>query len=66
MLSAQLGYMFCKDDYDDETQEHLVYASCGIGARIYLTKKLGFTARFMTSTTTDYMAFFGLCVGIEF
>lgn len=67
MLSAQLGYMFLKDKYsEEEPEEHLVYASCGIGARIYLTKKLGFTARFMTSTTADYDPFFGLCVGIEF
>lgn len=46
--------------------EHLVYASGGIGARIYLTKKLGFTARFMVSTSCDYLPFFGLCAGIEF
>lgn len=63
MLSAQLGYMFSTDEYG---QEHLVYASCGIGARIYLTKKIGFTARFMTSTTVDYDPFLGLCAGIEF
>ena len=46
--------------------EHFVYASGGIGARIYLTKKLGFTARFMVSTSCDYLPFFGLCAGIEF
>ena len=46
--------------------EHLVYASGGIGARIYLTKKLAFTARFMVSTSCDYLPFFGLCAGIEF
>lgn len=46
--------------------EHLVYASGGIGARIYLTKKLGFTARFMASTSCYYSAFLGLCAGIEF
>lgn len=63
MLSAQLGYMFSTDEYG---QEHLLYASCGIGARIYLTKKIGFTARFMTSTTVDYDPFLGLCAGIEF
>lgn len=81
MLSAQLGYMLHADNdyvmsgyniYKGETweyrrvNEHLVYASGGIGARIYLTKKLGFTARFMVSTTEDYMPFLGLCVGIEF
>lgn len=64
MLSAQLGYKVHMDP--DYGNEHLVYASCGIGARIYLTKKLGFTARFMTSTSKSYSAFFGLCVGIEF
>ena len=64
MLSAQLGYMFTPVDWAYD--KHIVYASCGIGARIYLTKKLGFTARFMTSTTIDYSPFFGLCVGIEF
>ena len=54
MLSAQLGYML-HADYDyvmsvgykgsmseeyRRVNEHLVYASGGIGARIYLTKKL--------------------------
>lgn len=81
MLSAQLGYMLYADHvyvmsgyniYKGETweyrrvNEHLVYASGGIGARIYLTKKLGFTARFMVSTTCGYLPFLGLCVGIEF
>lgn len=76
MLSAQLGYMLHADKERDiykggwwvykRVNEHLVYASCGIGARIYLTKKIGFTARFMTSTTVDYDPFFGLCAGIEF
>lgn len=82
MLSAQLGYMLHADNedvkyrahiYDKEwkweykrVNEHLVYASGGIGARIYLTKKLGFTARFMVSTSCGYLAFLGLCAGIEF
>lgn len=79
MLSAQLGYMLHADnDYVmfyykgakweeyERVNEHLVYASGGIGARIYLTKKLGFTARFMVSTSCDYLPFFGLCAGIEF
>lgn len=81
MLSAQLGYMLHADNcyvmsgyniYTGENweyrrvNEHLVYASGGIGARIYLTKKLGFTARFMASTSCDYLAFLGLCAGIEF
>lgn len=81
MLSAQLGYMLHADNdyvmsgyniYKGETweykrvNEHLVYASGGIGARIYLTKKLGFTARFMASTSCGYSAFLGLCAGIEF
>ncbi len=81
MLSAQLGYMLHADNhyvmsyydiYKGETweyrrvNEHLVYASGGIGARICLTKKLGFTARFMVSTSCDYLPFFGLCAGIEF
>lgn len=77
MLSAQLGYMcsvYKTSHYSTEKwksvevweKEHLVYASCGIGARIYLTKKLGFTARFMVSTLCYRMASFGLCVGIEF
>ena len=76
MLSAQLGYLLdaYNDFYSEERNEwvdgwekdHMVYASCGIGARIYLTKKIGFTARFMTSTTVDYDPFFGLCAGIEF
>lgn len=76
MLSAQLGYMcsvYKTSHYSTEKwksvevweKEHLVYASCGIGARIYLTKKLGFTARFMVSTLCYRMASFGLCVGIE-
>lgn len=75
MLSAQLGYMFCEAKFYwphnggyawERGSEHLVYASGGIGARIYLTKKLGFTARFMASTSVDYMPFLGACVGIEF
>lgn len=75
MLSAQLGYMFCEAKFYwphnggyawECGSEHLVYASGGIGARIYLTKKLGFTARFMASTSVDYMPFLGACVGIEF
>lgn len=79
MLSAQLGYMLHADnDYVmvyykgakweeyERVNEHLVYASGGIGARIYLTKKLGFTARFIVSTSCDYLPFFGLCAGIEF
>ena len=77
MLSAQLGYMcsvYKTSHYSTEKwksvevweKEHLVYASCGIGARIYLTKKLGFTARFMVSTLCYRMASFGLCAGIEF
>lgn len=77
MLSAQLGYMFCEDNgfrkykycgewVYDWVPAHSVYASGGIGARIYLTKKLGFTARFMVSTSCDYLPFFGLCAGIEF
>lgn len=63
MLSAQFGYLLC---YDEKWDYHLVYASGGIGARIYLTKKLGFTARFMVSTSIDYSPFLGLCAGIEF
>lgn len=77
MLSAQLGYMFCEDNgfrqykycgewVYDWVPAHSVYASGGIGARIYLTKRLGFTARFMVSTSCDYLPFFGLCAGIEF
>lgn len=76
MLSAQLGYMLHADNEyvkygynkwkNERVNEHLVYASGGIGARIYLAKKLGFTARFMVSTTEDYMPFFGACAGIEF
>lgn len=73
MLSAQLGYMLHADlQYIYGTwgyarvYEHVVYASGGIGARIYLTKKLGFTARFMASTTCGYLPFLGLCAGIEF
>lgn len=68
MLSAQFGYLFCADTNDGHTWDcyHMVYASGGIGARIYLTKKLGFTARFMVSTSCDYLPFFGLCAGIEF
>lgn len=66
MLSAQFGYLFCSDTYSDYyEQEHYVYASGGVGARIYLTKKLGFTARFMVSTSIEYLPFLGLCVGIE-
>lgn len=80
MLSAQLGYLL--DAYNDFYSEgrhewvdgwgkdHMVYASCGIGARIYLTKKLGLTARFLTSTLGGYGygydVFLGLCAGIEF
>lgn len=68
MLSAQFGYLFCADTNGGHTWEcyHLVYASGGVGARIYLTKKLGFTARFMVSTSIDYLPFLGLCAGIEF
>lgn len=68
MLSAQFGYLFCSDTYSEyyEQEQHLVYASGGVGARIYLTKKLGFTARFMVSTSIDYLPFLGLCAGIEF
>lgn len=68
MLSAQFGYLFCADTNDGHTWDcyHLVYASGGVGARIYLTKKLGFTARFMASTSIDYLPFLGLCAGIEF
>lgn len=77
MLSAQLGYMLHADKRDiykgwkeewvyARVNEHFVYASGGIGARIYLTKKLGFTARFMASTSCDYLPFLGLCAGIEF
>lgn len=68
MLSAQFGYLFCSDPYSDyyEREYHLIYASGGVGARIYLTKKLGFTARFMVSTSIDYLPFLGLCAGIEF
>lgn len=76
MLSAQLGYLLHADKRDiykgagkweyGRVNEHLVYASGGIGARIYLTKKLGFTARFMASTSCDYLPFLGLCAGIEF
>lgn len=80
MLSAQLGYLLdaYNDFYSEERNEwvdgwekdHMVYASCGIGARIYLTKKLGLTARFLTSTLggygDGYDVFLGLCVGIEF
>ena len=67
MLSAQFGYLWCGYDTDDPYFDHnYVYASCGIGARIYLTKKLGITARFMTSTTVYYDPFLGLCAGIEF
>lgn len=66
------GYNIYKGEYKGEkweykrVNEHLVYASGGIGARIYLTKKLGFTARFMASTTCCYSPFLGLCAGIEF
>ena len=68
MLSAQLGYMRIRSSWDTGEWETygFVHASCGIGARIYLTKKLGITARFMTSTTVDYDPFLGLCAGIEF
>lgn len=77
MLSAQLGYMFnAYKDYSPHTPgeawelewvtDHLVYASGGIGARFYLTKTLGFTARFMVSTSWEYLPFLGLCAGIEF
>lgn len=67
MLSAQFGYLWCGyDKYDPDFYHSYVYASCGIGARIYLTKKLGITARFMTSTTVYYDPFLGLCAGIEF
>lgn len=68
MLSAQFGYLFCSDTNDGHSWDcyHMVYASGGIGARIYLTKKLGFTARFMVSTSIDYLPFLGLCAGIEF
>ena len=67
MLSAQLGYMRIRSSWDTGEWETygFVHASCGIGARIYLTKKLGFTARFMTSTT-DCSPFLGFCAGIEF
>lgn len=66
------GYHVYKGELTSEkweykrVNEHLVYASGGIGARIYLTKKLGFTARFMASTSCYYSAFLGLCAGIEF
>ena len=67
MLSAQFGYLWCGSDNGyNHSSDNYVYASCGIGARIYLTKKLGITARFMTSTTVDYDPFLGLCAGIEF
>ena len=68
MLSAQFGYLFCSDTNDGHTWDcyHMVYASGGVGARIYLTKKLGFTARFMASTSIDYVPFLGLCAGVEF
>lgn len=67
MLSAQFGYLWCGSDNGyNPSGDNYVYASCGIGARIYLTKKLGITARFMTSTTVDYYPFLGLCAGIEF
>ena len=67
MLSAQFGYLWCGSDNGyNRSGDNYVYASCGIGARIYLTKKLGITARFMTSTTVDYDPFLGLCAGIEF
>lgn len=67
MLSAQLGYMRIRSSWDTGEWETygFVHASCGIGARIYLTKKLGFTARFMTSIT-DGAPFLGFCAGIEF
>ena len=68
MLSAQLGYMRIRSSWDTGEWETygFVHASCGIGARIYLTKKLGITARFMVSTTVYYEPFLGLCAGIEF
>lgn len=67
MLSAQFGYLWCGyDRYNPYFAHNYVYASGGIGARIYLTKKLGFTARFMVSTSIDYLPFLGLCAGIEF
>lgn len=67
MLSAQFGYLWCGyDRYDPYFAHNYVYASGGVGARIYLTKKLGFTARFMVSTSIDYLPFLGLCAGIEF
>lgn len=67
MLSAQFGYLWCGSDKSyNPSGDNYVYASCGIGGRIYLTKKLGLTARFMTSTTIDYLPFLGLCAGIEF
>lgn len=67
MLSAQLGYMRNRSSWDTGEWETwgFVHASCGIGARIYLTKKLGFTARFMASTS-DCSPFLGFCAGIEF
>lgn len=67
MLSAQFGYLWCGSDKSyNPSGDNYVYASCGIGARIYLTKKLGITARFMVSTTVYYDPFLGLCAGIEF
>lgn len=67
MLSAQFGYLWCGyDRYNPYFAHNYVYASGGVGARIYLTKKLGFTARFMVSTSIDYLPFLGLCAGIEF
>lgn len=76
MLHADKDYVMSRYFYNGKykgekweykrVNEHLVYASGGIGARIYLTKKLGFTARFMASTSCDYLAFLGLCAGIEF
>ena len=67
MLSAQFGYLWCGSDNGyNPSGDNYVYASCGIGARIYLTKKLGITARFMVSTTVYYDPFLGLCAGIEF
>lgn len=69
MLSAQFGYLWCgysDENYNSSADHNFVYASCGIGARIYLTKKLGITARFMASTTVRYDPFLGLCAGIEF
>lgn len=67
MLSAQFGYLWCGSDKSyNPSGDNYVYASCGIGARIYLTKKLGITARFMVSTTVNYDPFLGLCAGIEF